>query len=114
MADKIGKKFVSIAHKDKIVVVATASNAMVGVDIENMTHKRDFVEMSKMMNFKTPKSLDKFYKSFTEYEATYKLGVKPTCVRFICFGDYLICVVANKDFAMPHLRRFNVDSVFDS
>lgn len=110
MADKIGKKFISIAHKDKMVVVATASNAMVGVDIENTTIKRDFVEMSKMMNFKIPKSQNEFYESFTEYEATYKLGIQPACVRFIDFGDYLICVAANKDFVAPHLSKFNVDS----
>lgn len=109
MVDKIGRKHTSIAHKDKFVIVATAENMPVGVDIENTSVKRDFVEIAETMNFKTPKSLQDFYKHFTEYEATYKLGVKSACTHFITYGDYLICIVSNHQFAKPHLKTFNAE-----
>ena len=111
MVAHVGKKYTSISHKDNLVVVATASNARVGVDIENASVKRDFVAAAELMDAKTPKTLHDFYKMFTESEATYKLGTVPTCKHFITHGDYLICVVANKDFAMPHPKHFNAQSI---
>lgn len=111
MVDNIGKKYTSIAHKDNLVVVATASNASVGIDIENVSVKRDFVSAAGLMGTKTPKTLHDFYKLFTEAEATYKLGEKADCVHFISYGDYLICVVANRQFAVPHLIPFDADSI---
>lgn len=110
MVARVGKKYTSIAHKDNLVVVATASNARVGVDIENASVQRDFVGAAELMGAKTPKTLHDFYKMFTESEATYKLGTAPACTHFITHGDYLICVVANKDFAMPHLHYLNINS----
>lgn len=111
MANKVGGKYTSIAHKDKFVVVATASNASVGIDIENTTVKRDFVSASAIMGIKTPKTLQDFYHSFTEFEATYKLSMAPVCTRFITYGDYLICVTANHEFAAPRLRNFDITSI---
>lgn len=110
MVAGVGKKYTSIAHKDKFVVVATASNASVGIDIENVSIKRDFVAASDVMGAKAPKTLYEFYKLFTETEATYKLGTTPVCTHFITHGDYLICITANKQFAKPCLKSFNVAS----
>ena len=111
MVAAVGKKYTSIAHRDNLVVVATALNARVGVDIENASVQRDFVGAAELMGAKTPKTLFDFYKMFTESEATYKLGTTPACTHFITHGDYLICVVANKDFAMPRLKDFNAQSI---
>jgi len=111
MVAAVGKKYTSISHRDNLVVVATASNARVGVDIENASVKRDFVAAAELMGAKTPKTLHDFYKMFTESEATYKLGTTPTCTHFITHGDYLICVVANKDFAVPRPKDFNAQSI---
>jgi len=113
MADNCGEKYNSIAHRDNLVVVA-ASNFPVGIDIENTTIERDFVASAELMNLATPKSLDDFYKSFTESEAVYKLGTNPKCIKFINYGDYLICVVSTHDFEMPKLSEFNVDSLLIS
>ena len=111
MVAAVGKKYTSIAHRDNLVVVATASNARVGVDIENVSVQRDFVGAAELMGAKTQKTLHDFYKMFTESEATYKLGAAPACTHFITHGDYLICVVANKDFAKPRPKDFNVQSI---
>lgn len=108
MADNCGEKYNSIAHRDNLVVVA-ASDFPVGIDTENITIERDFVASAELMNFTTPKSLNDFYKSFTESEAVYKLGASPKCTRFINYGDYLICVVSTHVFEMPNLSEFNVD-----
>lgn len=110
IVNKVGKKYTSIAHKDKLVVVATAANTPVGIDIENVSVKRDFVAASDVMGIKTPKTLYGFYKLFTESEATYKLGTTPVCTYFIPRGDYLICVTANHQFSKPSLKPFNAVS----
>jgi hypothetical protein len=111
MVAAVGKKYTSIAHRDNLVVVATASNARVGVDIENASVQRDFVGAAELMGAKTPKTLHDFYKMFTKSEATYKLGTKPACTHFITYGNYLICVVANKDFATPRVHNFDALSI---
>ncbi len=111
MVARVGKKYTSIAHRDNWVVVATASNARVGVDIENASVKRDFVAAAELMGERPPKNLHDFYKMFTESEATYKLGTAPARTHFITHGDYLICVVSNKDFAVPRPKDFNAQSI---
>ena len=111
MVANIGKKYASIAHRDNVVVVATASNARLGVDIENVSVKRDFVAAAELMGENPPKTLFDFYKMFTKSEATYKLGTTPACTHFITYGDYLICVVANKKFAMPRVHNFDALSI---
>ena len=111
MVANIGKKYTSIAHRDKLVVVATASNAHLGVDIENASVKRDFVAAAELMGENPPKTLFDFYKMFTKSEATYKLGTTPACTHFITYGNYLICVVANKGFAMPRVHNFDALSI---
>ena len=109
MVDNSGKKYNSIAHRDNLVVVASADDTMVGVDIENVSVQRDFVEMAKVMNLPIPKSLIDFYKSFTKFEAIYKLGTQPKCTKFIRYGDYLICVAATRNFQKPQLRDFDIN-----
>ena len=111
MVANIGKKYTSIAHRDKLVVVATASNVRLGVDIENASVKRDFVAASEIIGIKPSKTLFDFYKMFTKSEAIYKLGTTPACTHFITYGDYLICVVANKKFAMPRVHNFDALSI---
>ena len=111
MADNCGEKYTCIAHKDKLVVVAASSNTPVGIDIENTTIERDFNASAELMNFTKPKSLDDFYKSFTESEAIYKLGTTPKCTRFMRYGDYLICVTSTQDFETPNLCKFDVNSI---
>lgn len=85
--------FISIAHKDNWVVVAT-SNTPVGIDIENTDVKRDFVGVSKLLNF--PEITDKqtFYKNFVQYEAKFKFGKNAdrAHVYFYTKDNYLIGV----------------------
>lgn len=111
MADKCGAKYTCIAHKDKWVVVVASENP-VGIDIENTTVERDFVAAAELMNFAVPKSLDDFYKSFTEAEAVYKMGTAPKCTHFMEFGDYLICVTSTQDFNTPDLQEYDMESIF--
>lgn len=113
MADKCGAKYTCIAHKDKWVVVAASENS-VGIDIENTTVGRDFNAAAELMNFAKPKSLDDFYKSFTESEATYKLGTAPKCTRFMRYGDYLICITSTQDFNTPDLQEYDVESILSA
>ncbi len=111
MVDNCGKKHSSIAHKDKWVVVAAASNTLVGIDIENTTIERDFVNAAELMNLPIPKSLGEFYKMFTQAEASYKLGTTPKFTRFTRHGDYLICICATRSFKLPRMRKFNAKSL---
>ena len=108
IADNCGKSYTSIAHKDKLVVVAATNDMPVGVDIENTSVKRDFVAASELMNLTPTKSLKDFYKSFTESEAIYKLGKKPKCTKFIQYGDYLICITATHEFKTPCLEHYDI------
>ena len=114
MADKCGAKYTCIAHKDKWVVVAASAELPVGIDIENTTVGRDFNAAAELMNFAKPKSLDDFYKSFTESEATYKLGTAPKCTRFMRYGDYLICITSTQDFNTPELQEYDVESILSA
>lgn len=111
IVNSCNKKHTSIAHKDNFVVVAMASDAPVGIDIENATIQRDFVSASEIMGIDTPKSLNDFYKKFTQIEASYKLGVKPRCTRHMRYGDYLICMTSSHRFEMPRLRKFDIESI---
>ena len=112
MADNIGKKYTSIAHKDNFVVVATSQSAPVGVDIENTSVQRDFVGSAELMGAAAPKTLIDFYKFFTKTEAAYKLHTTPTCTRFLTHDNYLICVVSNRRFAAQRLKIFDIKSIF--
>lgn len=111
MTDNIGQAHTSIAHKDKWVVVAASSNGPVGIDIENTSINRDFMAAATVMGLNPPATLYDFYKDFTLAEATYKLGSEPTSTHFISHEDYLICVTATKQFALPQIHQFNVDSL---
>jgi len=111
MVNSIGKKYTSIAHKDRFVVVASAQNTPVGIDIENVSVERDFVAGAALAGLKAPKTLFDFYKFFTESEATYKLDAPSDCTRFIMHDDYLICIVSTRQFVVPRLTFFDAESI---
>lgn len=111
IADNCGATYTSITHKDKLVVVAAAADAPVGIDIENTSIKRDFAAASELMNLAKPKSSEDFYKLFTKSEAVYKLGQPPKCTKFISYGEYLICIVATCDFDTPSLQNYDINSI---
>jgi phosphopantetheinyl transferase len=111
MADSCGKKHTSIAHKDCLVVVAAASNAPVGIDIENATIDRDFVGAAELMHLPIPKDKKEFYRLFTFAEATYKLGMRAHCRQFMRHGDYIICIASTRHFDMPRLTKFDAGAL---
>ena len=111
IADNCSTAYTSIAHKDKLVVVAAAADTPVGIDIENTSIKRDFIATSELMNLTPPKSLEDFYKSFTESEAIYKLGKTPKCTKFIQYGEYLICIAATHKFDTPYLEHYDISAI---
>ena len=87
--------FISITHKDNIVIVAV-SQMPVGIDIENATIERDFIGESELLNLPKPKDKYDFYKNFVEYEARFKFGNGSANAYFYKDGDYLICVCSNE------------------
>lgn len=100
-----GKTYTSMAYKDKFVVVAAASNAPVGIDIENVTIECNYKDDDKI----DAKSLNDYYKQFARSKSIYKLGVRSKCVRFMRYQDYLICVSCAHYFDMPKLHKFDLD-----
>ncbi len=111
MAANSGKKHTSIAHKDNLVVVAAASNAPVGIDIENGTVDRDFAAAAEFMHLPIPKDKKEFYRLFTFAEATYKLGTCAHCRQFMRHGDYVICIASTRHFDMPRLTKFDANAL---
>lgn len=88
-------RYISIAHKDKFVVIA-ASNSPIGVDIEDISKRRDFISLAEFMGFNNVESLDDFYRLFTLYEAKYKAASNTNLKEhFYKLGDYMICIVSN-------------------
>ena len=65
--------FVSIAHSKNFVVVAFDTDP-VGVDIEELTERKNYQKIAKRMNFDTPATSDDFFKSWTAFEADFKRG----------------------------------------
>ena len=114
MADKRDEKYTSIAHKDNFVVIATDSKQPVGIDIENTDIKRDFIGLAETLKMRQPKSLDDFYKMFTEFEAAYKMGSKPICTKFIKHNNYLICITSTTNFKTPKLNLFDINSLLSA
>ena len=95
-APMIKSGFVSIAHKDKMVLVAI-SNSPVGIDVENTSVERDFIRQSELLGLPPTKDRKDFYKNFVEYESRYKFGKKVNLakVRFFESGKYLIGICSN-------------------
>ena len=85
--------FVSIAHKDNLVVVAF-SDKTVGIDIENTTIDRDFNAESELLKLPKPKDKMDFYKNFVKYESHIKFGngAENANTYFYDKGDFLIGV----------------------
>lgn len=114
MADKCDEKYTSIAHKDNFVVIATDSKQPVGIDIENTDIKRDFIGLAETLKMRQPKSLEDFYKMFTEFEAAYKMGSKPIYTKFIKHDSYLICITSTTNFKTPKLNLFDINSLLSA
>ena len=96
MADIRDKfKHISIAHKDKFAILV-ASDAPIGVDIEDTSKNRDFDSLAKFMHFDTAKNADEFYRLFTLSEAEYKAHPATNLRKyFYQLGKYMICIVSN-------------------
>ena len=93
-APVLKKAFVSISHKDNLVIVAI-SDKYVGIDIENMNKKRDFKQISRFLGLPVPDNKTDFYKNFTHYEALFKYGNNITIPHklFYKLNNYMTCLV---------------------
>lgn len=90
------EKFISIAHSKNYVIVAISDN-IVGIDIEFLDTKRDFIALGNFCGFKNIHNHLDFYKSFTKYEATVKAGKSLNRIRFFTLEQFLVCVVSSRD-----------------
>lgn len=106
-----GKKHTSISYIDDFVVVAAASNARVGVAIENTTIEYDMAQIATELNFPTPKNKNEFFRQFSKINSGYKMGARPRFCHFIRYGDYIICITSTRNFAMPKLRKFDPHNI---
>lgn len=90
-APTIKNGFISISHKDNLVVVAV-SKFKVGIDIENITINRDFVSQSELLGLPKTDNKQQFYKNFVKYESNFKFGDNANNAHnyFYEHGDYLI------------------------
>ena len=85
--------FVSVAHTQNFIVVSF-DDAPVGVDIEKITSRRDYKRIAKRMKFKNVNTPYDFFKSWTTFEADFKLGAtsKRKTHLFVDHQGFLICV----------------------
>ena len=83
--------FVSIAHRDNLVIVAI-SNSPVGIDIENTSINRDFMGESELLKLPKTNDAKTFYKNFVQYESELKFGENATEANkyFYEIDNYLI------------------------
>ncbi len=112
-------KKISISHKGEVLVVA-AADTDVGVDIEDITVKRDLVRLSRLFNAEeTASSPEEFYRIWTAKEAEAKLrhkGLskellrrKTTCIlSYIEHKNYIICLAGHKEHTLIDLTSGNV------
>ena len=93
---------ISLTHKDGVACAALSRSA-VGVDVENVTVPRNVERLSRLFDeSEKPNNLYEFYKAWTAKEAIGKkqgtgisyelLKKKSEDVRYVDYGDYLICV----------------------
>ena len=71
---KSREKYFSVSHSGEYVALGFADNNC-GIDIEVINDKKNWRAISERMKFSS-KSIEEFYKYWTEYEANYKLGSK--------------------------------------
>lgn len=88
--------FVSIAHKDNIVIIAI-SNKRVGIDIENASLERDFIGESELLKLDKPTDKRNFYENFVKYESRIKFGdgAQNAKMSFYDMEQYLIGVCSD-------------------
>ena len=100
--------FVSIAHKDKLIVVAI-SKKRVGIDIEDTSVIRDFMGQSELLGLPKTKNKRVFYKNFVQYEAKFKFGgdANKANIYFKEYVNYLIGICTPEDFDNIHFVFFD-------
>lgn len=84
--------YISLAHCQNFVVLAVCDNP-VGVDIEAVDLKRNYQKIAERMKFQQAQSPLDFFKSWTAYEADFKLDrpqIKPVHT-YIKHFEFLIC-----------------------
>ena len=89
---KSREKFFSVSHSGEYIVLAFSDNEC-GVDIEKIKD-RDIESIAERMNFSCDNQ-EEFYKSWTKYEAEYKLGGKPSSLMYQEFRGYMICATSS-------------------
>ena len=89
------KSFLSLSHSGHLVVLAL-SHKPVGIDTENTSKKRNFKAIGKFLGWENCVDSKEFYKSFTQYEADYKLGKEYKNPQHIFFSwkKFIICVAS--------------------
>ena len=76
-------------------MLLAVSDNPIGIDIENMSEKRDFLAIAKRMNFSLSDNIPlSFYRCFTQYEADYKLGKIDGTIyhSFYSSNTFIICI----------------------
>lgn len=89
------EKFISVAHSKNYVIVAISDN-IIGIDIEFINTKRDYIELGHFCGFKNINNPLDFYKSFTRYEAIVKAGATLSNVSFFTIEQFLVCIVSSR------------------
>ena len=85
--------YISLAHSGSFVVLATADTP-VGVDIEDVSIRRNFEALSRRLGFSTKvDSAVDFYLSFTAYEADFKAG-RPKLAHFYTYINTFIIMIS--------------------
>ena len=89
--------YISLAHSKNIVVLALHTSP-VGVDIENIKERKNYKRIAKRMNFPACHSYLDFLKSWTAYEANFKLKIRASNIsyQYITYQDFLICTATSQ------------------
>jgi len=101
---------ISLTHKGDLAVAAL-SRSSVGVDIEDVTVPRNVERLSRLFDeSEKPNDLYEFYRVWTAKEAMGKrqgtgisydlLKQKTKDVRYVDYGDYLICIAGDGEISM--------------
>ena len=89
---KTREKFISLSHSDEFAVLVV-SNSECGCDIEKIK-KRNFKKIADYMKFKS-ETLQEFYKDWTKFEASYKMGMPVHSEKTILYNNYSLSVVSS-------------------
>lgn len=96
----VPKGYISLAHSGDFIILAVADEP-VGIDIENIQKDVPFEQLAKRLGFhlKNPDK-ESFFRSFTAYEADFKLGEEGEKRHlFYSIDTFIICIslLNNKD-----------------